>query len=55
MGSKRDPSCRAYSFRLILDVIRGKPRRRSFGEVLSSELVLQIATALVRRCSPNLV
>jgi hypothetical protein len=37
---KRDPSRRAYSFRLILDVIGGKPRRRSFGDILSSDLVL---------------
>jgi len=28
MGSKRDPSCMAYSIRLILDVIRSTPRRR---------------------------
>jgi hypothetical protein len=55
MGSKRDPSCGAYSFRLILDVIGSEPRRRSFGDILCSDLVLRLATALVRRSSPNLV
>jgi hypothetical protein len=44
---KRDPSRRAYSFRLIHVVIRSKPRRRSFGDVFSSDLVLQIAKTLI--------
>ena len=50
-----DPRCRAYSFRLILVVIRSRPRRRSFRDLLPSDLALQIAAALSRRSSPNLV
>ena len=52
---KRDPSRRAYSFRLIFDVIGGRIRPGSFGDISFYDLVLELATSLSRRPSPNLV
>jgi hypothetical protein len=45
---ERDPSCRANSFRLILDVIRSKPRRHSVGTTVCSLLVRYIAYFVAR-------
>jgi hypothetical protein len=54
---ERDPRCRAYRFRLILDVIGGKPRPGSFGNLSFYDLVPELAASLSlsRRPSPNLV
>jgi hypothetical protein len=52
---ERDPSCGASSFRLILDIIGSKPRRRSLGDTLSHLLVRQIARFVGRSCPPNLM
>jgi len=45
---EHDPSCRANSFRLILDVIRSEPRKRSVGGILSSVLIRQIVRFVAR-------